>query len=102
MIMKNILCAAALIAFSSIAVSTSANASPAAALAGISDEASASVEQVGYRGHRRGHFYGRHYYGRHFWGKRHYGYGGDGYSWWKRYCYHHPYHFKCKYYGWGY
>ena len=96
--MRNILSAAALFAFGSIAVSASANASPAAALAGIGEQSQASVEQVRYRDHHRRHFYGRHY-----WGYRHYGYsGGDGYSWWKSYCYRHPYHHKCKYYGWGY
>jgi hypothetical protein len=105
MSMRNILRAAALIAFGTIAVSTSANASPASALAGIGEQATASAEQVHYRGHRKGYFYGRDYWGkRHYgyWGKRHYGYGGDGYSSWRKYCYHHPYHWKCKSYGWGY
>ena len=103
MIMKNILGALALMGFGIIA-SGSAQASPAASLAGIGEQAPA-VEQVHYYGKR---FYGRHYWGGYkpyYYGYKHYGYGykhyGYGYSW-KRHCYHHPYHWKCKHYGYDY
>jgi hypothetical protein len=95
MIMKNVLAALALVAFGGFAVTGSANASPAAALSGIEQSAPAT-EQVGYR------FHGRKYWGG--WGyRKHYGHGyGHGHFSWKKYCYHNPYHWKCKQYGYGY
>jgi hypothetical protein len=91
MIMKNVLRAMALVAGFTLAAS--ANAMPAASVAGLSEQAAPSVEKVTF-GHKHGRFYGRHY-----WGYRHYSHGyGHGYSWWKNHCYYHPHHYKCKYY----
>jgi lysozyme family protein len=89
MIMKNVLGALALVTLGSFAVAGSADASPAAALAGLSEQSAPAVEQVGWR-HRR-------YWG---YGYRHHGYGYGYY--WKKHCYFHPYHWKCKHYGYGY
>jgi hypothetical protein len=88
--MKNLLCATALVAFAGFGMTASANAVPAASVAGISDHTGPAVEQVHFRRHHR-------YYGRFHWGHRFYGnYGRRGY------CYDHPYSWKCKKYGYGY
>jgi hypothetical protein len=104
MIMKNVIGALALVALGSLAITGAANASPAASLAGLSEQSAPAVEQVGYR-HRGHHFHGRKYWGG--WGyKRHYGHGyGHGYGYgygFKKWCYYNPYHWKCKHYGYGY
>ena len=86
--MKKVIGALALLALGSFAIAGSANASPAASLAGLSEQAAPAVEQVGYR-HRR------------YWGygyRKHYSYGYGHYSW-KRHCYYHPHHWKCKHFG---
>ena len=77
-------------AFGSFAFAASANASPAASLAGIGDQAPASVEQVGYYWKR--HYY-KPYYKHHYWHHKHYGYG-HGYGWKKRHYYYRPYWYK--------
>lgn len=94
--MKNILAAAIVVAMGSVGMAASANAVPAASLAGIGEQAGSATEQVGFR-----HRYGKKWHG---YGFRHgYGYGyGGGYYGFKKWCYHHPYHWKCKHYGWGY
>jgi hypothetical protein len=104
MMMKNVLRALALVAVGTVSMAASANAMPAASsIAGIGEQATASVEQVGWRHHGGHKFYGKRYWGgyhhgyKHH-GYKHYGYGyGGGYSW-KKYCYYNPYHWKCKHY----
>jgi hypothetical protein len=82
MMMKNLLCAAALLAFGGIGLASSANALPAASVTGISDKAASSVEQVHFRRHHR--FFSRFYWGSGF------------------YSYDYPYSWKCRYYRFGY
>lgn len=92
--MKNVLRAMALVAGFTLAAS--ANAMPAASVAGLGEQASTSVEKVTW-GHK--HYGHRKFYGKHYWGYKHYGYGyGHGYHWWKKFCYYNPYHYKCKYF----
>lgn len=88
--MKNVLRAMTLAA--GFALAASANAMPAASVAGLSEQAAPSVEKVTW-GHKH-YGYGR-YYGKRHWGYRHHGYGYH----WKNYCYHHPYSYKCKHFG---
>jgi hypothetical protein len=97
MIMKNVLRALALVAFGTVSLAASANAMPAvSSIAGVGEQTTASVEQVGYY-HKRHHYgYGK-WHGHHYYGYKHYGYG-HGFSW-KKYCYYKPWHWKCKYYG---
>ena len=90
--MKNLLCAAALLAFSGIGLVASANALPAASVTGIGDKAASSVEQVHFRRHHH-RFFGRFYWGPSFYSSRHR---------WRQYCYDYPYSWKCRYYGIGY
>lgn len=88
--MKNVLRAMALVAGFTLAAS--ANAMPAASVAGLGEQAAPSVEKVTW-GHK---YYGhRKFYGKHHWGYRHYGYGYH----WKKYCYYYPYSYKCKRFG---
>jgi hypothetical protein len=94
MMMKNVLRALALVAVGTVSLAASANAMPGvSSVAGLGEQASASVEQVGYNGRHHG---GHHrFYGHRYWGGGHYYGYGDGFSW-KRYCYYHPYHWKCR------
>jgi hypothetical protein len=95
MIMKNVLRAMALVAGFTLAAS--ANAMPAASVAGLGEQAAPSVEKVTW-GHKH-YGYGK-FYGKHYWGYRHYSHGyGHGYHWWKKYCYYNPYSYKCKHFG---
>ena len=104
--MKNILGALAVVALGSLGLAASANASPASSLAGLDQQAAPAMQQVTWYGGRK--FYGKYYYKPHYryyrykpyygYGYRHYGYG----NWWKNYCHYHPYHWKCKHYGYGY
>ncbi len=91
MTMKNLLCAAAFVAFGSVGLAASANALPAASVTGIGKDAAPTVEQVHFRRHH--HFFGRYYWGPSFYSDR---------SWWRTYCYDYPYSWKCRYYGYGY
>ena len=98
--MKNILGAIALTIAGSFGIAASANAMPAASVAGLAEQATTSVEQVGGGRHGRGH---RRFHGKHFFGFRNFhGGGGNGYFWWKKYCYYNPYHWKCEKFGFGY
>ena len=94
--MKNILRAMALVAFGTVSLSASANAMPtASSVAGVGEQASASVEQVGYDDHGD-HYGNRRHYGGNYWGQKRYGYGyGRGYG-------HNYYGWGYKNYGWGY
>jgi opacity protein-like surface antigen len=96
MIMKNVLRALVLVAVSGAAAS--ANAMPAASVAGLGEQAAPAVEQVTWGHKHYGYRYGhRKFYGKHHWGYKHYGYGyGHGYNW-KKWCYYHPYSYKCKF-----
>jgi|EndMetStandDraft_4_1072995.scaffolds.fasta_scaffold602461_2 hypothetical protein len=104
--MKNILGALALAAFGTVSLAASANAMPAvSSIAGVGEQTTASVEQVGYyKRHHYGH--GKWYGGHRYWGHKYYGYGhgrhyGYGYGYghsWKKFCYYNPYHWKCKHY----
>jgi hypothetical protein len=96
--MKNILGALAIAAIGSISLAASAQAMPAASLAGLSNEAESSVEQVSGRKHRFGKFHGKHFFG----APKFFVYKGDSYYWWKKYCYSYPYHWKCKKFGFYY
>jgi hypothetical protein len=91
MIMKNVLVALALLG--GVALAGSANAAPAASLAGIGERASPTAEKVHFR------YFGHRYFGHRFFFNT-YGYGyGYGYDYWKNYCYYHPYHWKCRAFG---
>jgi hypothetical protein len=105
-VMKNILCAAALVAFSSFGMAVSANAVPAASLAGMSEQAAPAVEQVGFGRYHR--YYNNKHYG---YGHKNYGYGykHNGYKYnhygygRKHYGYgHNNYGYGRKHYGYGY
>lgn len=88
--MKNILAAALIVAMGSVSMAASANAVPAASLAGIGEQAGSATEQVGFRH--------RHKFHR----KRFFFHGGYGGFYWKKFCYYKPWHWKCKYYDFGY
>lgn len=96
--MKNILSALGVLALGSFAFAASATASPASSLTGVSEQATPVAQQVTWYGHHGHRFYGRYYWG--FYRPSHYDYG-YGYGW-KRYCYYHPYSWKCGHYGYGY
>ncbi len=84
--MKNVLCALALLG--GLALAGSANAMPAASMAGLSAQAATPVQEVSFRYHRHHRFF---FYGG--------GYYGGGYHFWKRYCFFHPYSWRCGYSG---
>jgi hypothetical protein len=82
MIMKNVLGAIALLAIGSAALTGSANALPAASVAAIGGEAAPVAQQV--------HWYARY--------DGNYGYYRHDY-WWRKYCYYHPYYWRCDRFG---
>lgn len=92
--MKNLIYALPIIALGSISFGASAQAIPASAVADVQKTVTKSTEDVGYRWHGHHH----RYYGGHRYGYR-YGYDYDydyGYGYgWKRFCYNHPYNWRC-------
>jgi hypothetical protein len=85
--MKNLIYALPMIALGSISFGASAQAISVSAVGDVQKTVTKSTEDVGYR--RYGHHHYRYYGGyRYNYG---YGYGYD----WKRYCYNHPYNWRC-------